>query len=76
MLRTDIGSTFFGRKSIFRADTVVYIRWTKFRIDRVPSCPILEMLNFGHIMAVGQWSVVAQKINLIVFHNRQEISDR
>jgi hypothetical protein len=33
----------------------------KFQIDRVPSCPTLEIWDFGRMMAsMGQWSSKAQ----------------
>jgi hypothetical protein len=46
----------------------------KFPIDRIPSCLIFELWDFGRIMAVGHCPSLKFKI-LGVFHHHYEISD-
>jgi hypothetical protein len=46
----------------------------KFQIDRVPSCPTLEIWDFGRMMASG-----AQRLKIVIFefiHHQYKISNR
>jgi hypothetical protein len=46
----------------------------KFPNDRIPSCFLFELWDFGRIMAVGHW-VKSQNPDSRVFHHHHEISD-
>jgi hypothetical protein len=72
---TKIGGTFFfvfnKLPCSWKSAYWLFIISLKLPIDRIPSCLIFELRDFGRIMAVGHWTK-SQKWGSRVFHHHHD----